>query len=316
MQEVMEAVELALAEKGLNRVQMPPKLYLFFKRYNGDLRTMPSYLEGLEVSAVKVVNVHPDNRKKYNLPTVMATIVLVDPKNGAPIAIMGGKWITDIRTGAVGGIAAKYLARKDSRIVGLIGAGAQARTQLIGLLSLYGHLEEVRVCDRIKEIREDFVAEMKNLYAQRISQIVPVEQAEDAVKGADIIVTVTPSRMPVVMNDWISPGVHINCIGADAPGKQELDAVILKRAKIVVDDWEQASHGSEVNVPISQGIINQKDIWGELGEIVAGLKKGRESADEITVFAATGLAISDAITANIAYRKAMAQRIGQFIEFM
>jgi len=316
MQEVMEAVELALAEKGLNRVQMPPKLYLFFKRYNGDLRTMPAYLEELEVSAVKVVNVHPDNRKKYNLPTVMATIVLVDPKNGAPIAIMGGKWITDIRTGAVGGIAAKYLARKDSRIVGLIGAGAQARTQLIGLLSLYGHLEEVRVCDRVKEIREGFVAEMKNLYAQRISQIVSVEQAEDVVKGADIIVTVTPSRVPVVMNDWISPGVHINCIGADAPGKQELDAVILKRAKIVVDDWEQASHGSEVNVPISQGIINQKDIWGELGEIVAGLKKGRESADEITVFAATGLAISDAITANIAYRKAMAQRIGQFIEFM
>jgi len=315
MQEVMEAVELAFAEKGLKRVVMPPKLYLFFKRYNGDLRTMPSYLEGLEVSAVKVVNVHPDNRTKYDLPTVMAILILIDPKSGAPIAVMDGTWITNIRTGGSGGVAAKYLARKNSKVVGLVGAGAQSRTQLMALSTLYGRLEEVRVWSRTKETREKFIEEMKPFCAN-VDQVAPVEMVENAVRGADIVVTTTPSRVPIISNDWISQGMHINCIGADAPGKQELDPAILKRAKIIVDDWEQAFHSGEINVPLTEGIIKQEGVWGEMGEIVAGLKKGRESADEVTVFTATGLAIEDAVTANIAFRKALAQRVGQFIEFI
>lgn len=314
MEEVREAVELAFAEKELRRAQMPPKLYISYKKYNGDLRTMPSYLEGLDISAVKIVNVHPDNRVKFNLPTVMATITLIDPRNGAPIAIMGGTWITNMRTGAAGSVAAKYLARKDSKIVGLIGAGAQAKTQLMGLLSLYERFEEVRVWSRTRETREEFVTEMKRLHAQNINRIVHFERVEEAVQGADIIVTTTPARIPVVMNDWISEGTHINCIGADAPGKQELDPTILKRAKIVVDDWEQASHSGEINVPLSRGLLRPGDIWGEMGEIVTGLKQGRTSSDEITVFVSTGLAIQDAVTANIVYKKAMENHIGQTLE--
>lgn len=316
MDEVIEAVELAFAEKGLNRTQMPPKLYIFYQKYNGDLRAMPSYLEDLDISAVKVVNVHPNNRTKFNLPTVMAMVIVIDPKNGAPIAIMGGTCVTNMRTGAAGGIAAKHLARKDSSVVGLVGAGAQAKTQLAAMLSIYGRLEEVRVWSRTEETRQGFVAEMKQLYAENVSRIIPVERAEVAVRGADIIVTTTPSRAPVVMNDWISPGSHINCIGADAPGKQELDPAILKRAKIVVDDWEQASHSGEINVPLSDGKLKPKDIWGELGEIVAGQKQGRTGDDEITVFVSTGLAIQDAVTANIAYKKAMAYQIGKVMEIL
>lgn len=315
MQEVMKAVELAFAEKGLKHVDMPPKLYLFFKRYDGDLRTMPSYIEGLDISAVKVVNVHPDNRTKYGLPTVMATIIVVDPKNGAPIAVMAGTWITDIRTGAAGGIAAKYLARKDSKVVGLVGSGAQSKTQLMALSTLYEGLEEVRVWSRTKETREKFIQEMKPV-CTNVDRMVPVEDIENTVRGADIVVTTTPSRMPIISNDWVSPGMHINCIGADAPGKQELDSAILKRARMIVDDWEQASHSGEINVPLTQGIIKQEDVYGEIGEIAAGLKKGRVSVDEITVFIATGLAIEDAVTAKIAFEKALSQRIGQFIEFI
>jgi len=315
MGEVMQAVELAFAEKGLNRVQMPAKIYLFFKKYNGDLRAMPSYLEGLDISAVKVVSVHTDNRTQFNLPTVMATLIVVDPRNGATIAIMGGTWITHMRTGASGGVAAKYLARKDSKIIGFVGAGAQSRTQLMALCALYERLEEIRVWSRTKETRKEFIDEMKPL-CPNVNQMVPVDEAENAVRGADIVVTTTPSTVPIVFNDWISPGMHITCIGADAPGKQELDPAILKRAKIVVDDWEQASHSGEINLPLKQGIIKRKNVYGEIGEIIAGLKKGRTSSDEITVFASTGLAIHDAITANIAYKKALAQRMGQFIEIM
>jgi len=315
MTEVMQAAELAFAEKGFNRVQMPAKLYVFFKKYNGDLRAMPSYLEGLDICAVKVVNVHPDNRTKYNLPTVMATLIVIDPRNGAPIAIMGGTWLTHMRTGASGGVAAKYLARKDSKVAGLVGAGAQSRTQLMALCALYERLEEVRIWSRTEETRKAFIDEMKPI-CNNVNQMVPVDEAENAVRGADIVVTTTPSTIPIVFNDWISPGMHITCIGADAPGKQELDPAILKRAKIVVDDWEQASHSSEINVALKMGIIKRKDVWGEIGEIVAGLKKGRTSSEEITVFASTGLAIHDAITANIVYKKALTQRIGQVIEIM
>ena len=310
--EVMAAVESAFREKGLGHVQMPAKLYLFYNKYNGDLRAMPSYLEELDISAVKVVNVHPDNRAKYNLPTVMATIVLIDPKNGAPLAIMGGTAITDMRTGAAGGVAAKYLARKDSKTVGLVGAGAQARTQLMALLSLYGDIEEVRVWSRTESTRDAYVAEMKP--TSNVAKMVAMEKVQDAVKGADIVVTTTPSRRPIVLSEWVDDGTHFSCIGADAPGKEELDPEILKRAKIVVDDWEQASHSGEINVPLSKEMITRQHIWGEIGDVVAGLKPGRTSQDEITIFTSTGLAVQDAVAAEIAYKKAAAKGIGKFVE--
>lgn len=313
--EVIKAVESAFKEKGLKRVQMPAKLYLFYKKYNGDLRSMPSYLEELNISAVKIVNVHPDNRAKYDLPTVMATIILVDPKNGAPIAIMGGTTITRMRTGAAGAVAAKYLAKKDSKIVGLVGAGAQARTQLMGLLEVYGKLEEVRVCDISEKARNAFMNEMQPKYGH-LCKIIPVSNVKEAVQGSDIVVTTTPSRKPIVMNEWVEPGMHLNCIGADAPGKEEVDPAILKRAKIVVDDWEQASHSGEINVPFSEGTITKEDIWAEIGEVVAGLKTGRVSQDEITLFTSTGLAIQDAVTAHLAYEKALKEEIGRSIEMV
>jgi len=314
MRDIISVVEEAFREKGFGRVQMPPKIYLFFKKYNGDLRAMPSYLEGMNISAVKVVNVHPENRAKYGLPTVMATIVLVDPRNGFPIAVMSGKTITDMRTGAAGGIAAKYLARRNSKIVGFIGAGAQARTQLAALLEVFGSFDEVRVWSNDRTKRE-FKEEMDAKYGH-LCRIIAVESAEKAVRGADIVVTVTPSRKPLVMKDWISPGTHFNCIGADAPGKEELDPAILKGAKIVVDDWEQAAHSGEINVPLSRGLISKNDVWAEIGEVVAGKKAGRTSDEEITIFVSTGLAIQDAVTANLAYERALEKGVGRKVKII
>ncbi len=313
MSEAMEAVEKAFKEKGLGYTQMPSKSYLHFEKYNGDLRSMPSYLERLDISAVKVVNSHPDNPTGFGLPTVMATIVLVDPTNGAPLAVMSGTWITAMRTGAAGGIAAKYLARKDSRLVSLVGAGAQARTQLAALLALYKELEEVRVWSPTQTTREKYVSEMEALYAEQ-AHIFPVNNARDAVEGADIVVTSTPSRKPIVSDEWISAGTHITCIGADAAGKQELDAAILRHAKIVIDDWEQGPHSGEINVPFAEGIITKEDIWGDICEIAAGLKPGRTDRNEITVFTSTGLAVQDAVTAKLVYDKAISKGKGQSIE--
>jgi len=313
MSEVVEAVESAFKQKGLGRAQMPAKIYLYYRKYNGDLRAMPAFLEDLDISAVKIVNVHPENPTKNGLPTVMAVITLIDPSNGAPIAIMGGTTITDMRTGAAGGIGAKYLARGDSKVVGLVGAGAQARTQLMALMEVYKNLEEVRVWSRTEKTKKHFVTETQQAYGDLI-QIISAASISKTVEEADIMVTTTPSREPLVTNDMVSAGMHINCIGADAVGKEELDPKILKRAKIVVDDWEQAAHSGEINVPLSRGLITKENIWAEIGEIVAGLKPSRQRQDEITVFTSTGLAVQDAVTAEIAYCKAIANKVGRFIK--
>lgn len=307
MDEAIKAVEDAFREKALGNVQMPPKVYLFYE--HGDLRTMPCYIRTSKTSSVKIVNSHPGNHVK-GLPSVMALIVLIDPETGFPKAAMGGTWITGIRTGAAGAIAVKYLARKTSKTIAFIGAGTQARMQFLGITRVIPRVKEIRAFDIRAEATRSFLNFIEECGIKGLSLNV-AGSAEEAVRDADIIVTTTPSRKPIVMNEWISEGVHFNCIGADAPGKQELDPMILKRAsKIVVDDVEQAIHGGEINVPLSKGIIGRGRIYGELGEIVAGLKEGRENDHEITIFSSTGLAIQDAAVANIAYENAIKEGAG------
>jgi alanine dehydrogenase len=312
IEDVLEVVELAFREYAHGYAQMPPKVYLSFREHNGDLRTMPAFLERLNISTVKVVNVHPDNPKKYGIPTVMATILLVDPKNGQLLSIMGGGTITAFRTGAAGCIAAKYLAVKNPKKIGFVGAGTQARTQLAALLLVFPGLSEIRVWDIRPEAAEAFAAEVKPKDSKL--HVTPVEDAQAAVERMDIVVTTTPSIKPLVLNEWVTGGTHFNCIGADAPGKEEMDPAILKRSKIVVDDWAQASHSGEINVPVSRGVLSRENIWAELGDVVARIKSGRSSANEITVFDSTGLAIQDAITAELVYRKALEKKIGKVIQ--
>ena len=314
IEEVMIAVEEAFRMKGLGLVQMPSKQYLCFNKYNGDLRTMPSYLEQNDVVAVKIVNSHSENPLKHGLPTVMAIIIVINPKTGAPLAIISGTWITALRTGVAGAIAAKYLANENPKTIGFIGAGVQAKTQLMGLLNFYKHFETIKVWSRTKKSRKRFVEEMKNLHP--ISEIMAVNTVAKAVQESDIVVTTTPSTEPIVFRKWVNEGTHFNCIGADAAGKQELEPAILVDSKIVVDDWDQGCHSGEINVPLANCIISEKNIWGDICEIVAGLKPGRSSTDEITVFTSTGLAIQDAATANIVYQKALKEKIGKKIDIL
>jgi alanine dehydrogenase len=317
MPEVINAVESAFKQKANGQVQMPPKVYLTYNRYNGDLRTMPSYLEELNISAVKLVNVHPDNHSKYTLPTVMAIVTLIDPASGFPLAIMGGTTLTHMRTGAAGGVAAKFLAKKNSKTIGLIGAGAQSRTQLMALFEIFKKFEEIRIWSRHTETEQEFLADAQKRYGH-LCKFVLESSVRKTVEGADIIVTATPSRVPLVSDDMILEGTHINTIGADAFGKEELDPLILKRSKFVTDDWDQVSHTGQVNVPLMlrDNIITRDDVWAEIGEIVAGKKEGRTSEEEITVFVSTGLAVQDAVTAKIAYDKALKKGIGSFVNIV
>ncbi|QLC50274.1 alanine dehydrogenase [Methanolobus zinderi] len=305
MSSTLSAVESGFREHGLKKVQMPPKSYLYFTEHNGDLRTMPSFMEEQDISGVKIVNVHPDNREK-GLPTVMAVVVLNSTETGAPLAVMDGSYLTDMRTGAAGGVATKYLARRDSRVVGMVGVGDQARTQLLAISEVMD-IDEVKITSRKPSSCDSFEKEMKQAVNCDFTRKGSIEDVCDC----DVLVTTTPVRSPIVRSEWVRDGTHINAIGADAMGKQELESSLLKRSKVIVDDIVQASHSGEVNVSISSGAFAESEIYAELGEIVAGTKPGRESDEEITIFDSTGLAVQDLVTANMVYEKALEKGIGR-----
>jgi len=316
MKDVLGAVENAFKHKGLGKVQMPPKVYIFYEKFNGDLRTMPSYVEDMDVSAVKVVNVHPDNQKNFGMRTVMAVLELVSPHTGAPLAFMDATHITDMRTGGASAIASKYLAKKEPKIVGIIGAGNQARTQMLALITQYGRFDEVRVYDMYPEKTKQLVREFRRKYKEVVGKFRAAREAKDCVVDSDIVVTCTSARSPIVMREWVKPGTHFNCIGADAPGKQEMDPKILKDAYLVIDDWEQASHSGEINVPLAKNELTKDDVNAEIGQVVAGLKPGRQNDQDITVFCSTGLAIQDCLTAKIVYDAAVQQKVGRSIQIV
>jgi len=303
IEKVVEVVERAFADYVKGFVQMPAKLYLDFKKFNGDLRIMPSYSEVLEMAGTKLVNVHPENPKR-GLKTVMAVIILNDPKTGLPLALMDGTWITALRTGAGGAVATKYLAKKEAKTLGVVGAGVQALTQIMAI-SKVKRLKEIVVYD----IREEAIENLTKILTKEKIKIKKGNLKEVCQK--EIVSTTTPVRQPVVRTEWILPGTHINAVGADAAEKEELEPEILKKAKIVVDCWEQASHSGEINVPLAKGVIFQKDIYGQLGEIVAGKKHGRKNEKEITIFDSTGLAIQDLYTANLVYKLAKRKKVGR-----
>ena len=290
MAEVIEAVEQAFRYWQQGQAVMPPKAYLTLE--HGDIRAMPSAIPGS--AAVKWANVHPQNRSR-GLPTVMAVLIYSDPETGYPLAVMDATEITAYRTAATAAIASRYLARRDSRTLGIIGAGQQAHTQIAAHAALF-ELELVKVYD----CSADASARLIDSLPDRPLRSCPLEEAAEA----DIVCTLTPAKEPFLKREWVRPGTHINAVGADANGKEELEPSILKDAIVVVDDMRQSTAGGEINVPLRKGLISVEDVYGTLGEIIAGNKLGRTDERSITVFDSTGLAIEDVAVASIVYRKA------------
>lgn len=297
MAAVISAVEQAFRDWALGKAVMPAKSYLVLEK--GDFRAMPAALPG--AVGIKWVNVHPDN-PPLGLPTVMATLIYSDPATGYPLAVMAATDITAYRTGATAALAARYLARRDAWSLGLIGAGRQAHTQLLAHAELF-RLKEVRVYDPA----EGAVAKFIESFPGFPIRACPLAEA----LAADIVCTLTPSRLPFVRREWIRPGTHINAVGADAKGKEELEPSILKECMLVVDDLRQASRAGEINVPWDKGLIGPGDVYATLGEIISGAKPGRNDARMITVFDSTGLAIEDIAVARLVYEQA--KRKGSYL---
>jgi alanine dehydrogenase len=310
LSEVVPAVEAAFAAFARGDAQMPAKSYIDLPAYNGDFRSMPAYLSTPEWDAagIKWINVHPDNPEKFDLPTVLGTMIYSDPETAFPLAILDGKELTQLRTGAAAAVATDYLAVADADSLGIVGAGVQSYTQLRAIAQVRD-IERVVIADRDEDKIARFIAAFEDEF-----EVVGGSIAEAA--ACDVLSTVTPVESPIVPREAVGPHTHINAIGADAAGKHELDDGILLDSKLAIDDYEQTTHSGEINVPWSQGVLDDDDIHGSVGEIVIGEKPGRVAADGITVFDSTGLAIQDVAAARIAYEHAAAADAGYAFDFL
>jgi alanine dehydrogenase len=281
MEDVIPAMEGALADFSSGKVVQPVRMVVPVAEHQGFFGLMPAYAGG--ALGAKLVTFYPQNR---GIPTHHATILLFRPETGEPLVSMDGRLITEVRTAAVSAVATKYLAQPDASVLAIIGSGVQARS----------HLEALRLVRRFEDVRvwspryaEDFARQF-NVRA--------TSSPEEAVRGADVVVTATTSRTPVLSGQWLSAGVHINAVGACRPDWRELDDETLRRSRVYVDSREAA-------LKESGDVIAAGRMFAELGEVATGFKPGRESAEEITLFKSLGLAVEDVATAGLVYRRAL-----------
>jgi ornithine cyclodeaminase/alanine dehydrogenase-like protein (mu-crystallin family) len=280
LEEVIPAMERALAAFSAGQVVQPTRVMVPVAEHAGFLGLMPAYAG---VLGVKLVTFYPQNR---DVPTHHATILLFKPETGEPLVSMDGRLITEVRTAAVSAVATQILARPDASVLAIIGAGVQARS----------HLEALRLVRSFREVR--VWSPHRAAAFAREHGIRAASSAEEAVRGADVVVTATTSRTPVLLGEWLAPGTHVNAVGAPRPDWRELDDALLRRARLYVDSRAAA-------LKESGDVIAAGAIVAELGEVAAGTAPGRQSPEEITLFKSLGLAVEDVVTAELVYRHAL-----------
>jgi ornithine cyclodeaminase/alanine dehydrogenase len=298
-------VESAFSEAAAGRAPALPRAVLPMAK-GGVFIGMISALPRRQALGAKLVTVVEANRKR-GLPTLHASYLLSDPETGAPLAFMDAGFLTAIRTGAASAVAAKYLARQNSRRVACFGAGVQAEFQLRCLKAVLP-IGSVAVVGRDPSRAQAFAARM------RAALGVPVEVTRDrstAVRGADVVTCATTSSRPVFAGRDLGPGAHVDAVGAFRPTTREVDTETVKRARVVVDTYHGAwVEAGDLLIPIKAGAITRRHVRAELAEVVARKKPGRTRPDEITLFKSVGWAPEDAAAARLAYDRAMAQGIG------
>ena len=270
VEDMIPAMERALADFSNGKVVQPLRQIVPVAEHGGFLGLMPAYTG--EALGVKLVTFYPQNPQNRGLPTHHATIQLFKSESGEPLVTMDGRLITEVRTAAVSAVATKYLARTDASVLTIIGSGVQARS----------HLEALRLVRRFEDVRV-WSLRHAEAFARQFDGVRATASAEEAVQGADVVVTVTTSKTPVLSGEWLSSGAHINAVGAAGrPEWREIDDETLRRcARVYVDSRELALE--EYGDAIAAG-----QIYAELGEVVSGAKSGRESAEETTLFKSGG----------------------------
>lgn len=310
LDELIAALAQAHIQYSTGKAVMPVRLVVPLPQIQGRITSMPGYLNEDKALGMKVVTYFQDNPKQ-NLPAILATIMLFSSETGKMIAAMDGGYITAIRTACASALATQALANADTPVLGILGAGVQARAHIQALT-------RVRQLKRIKLYSpsgKSALAIKTELEPQCGVTIDIVSSTENAVRDSDLLVTVTTAKDPIVKAEWLKPGVHINAVGSHRPDLREIDGATLKRAKVVVDSREAImAECGDILLALKEGSIVESDMHGEIGEVLAGTKVGRSSPNEITLYKSVGIAIQDVATAQLVYRKALERNVGTNVE--
>jgi thiomorpholine-carboxylate dehydrogenase len=279
MVDLIPAMARALADLSAGKVVQPVRVVLPIAEHQGFFGIMPAYAGAL---GAKLVSFYPGNQ---GIPTHHAVIVLLRPETGEHLVTMDGRLITEMRTGAASAVATQFLARPNASVLAIIGSGVQARS----------HLEALRLVRSFREVRVWSPRNAK-AFAEQFG-VQAMASVEQAVRGADVVTVATTATTPVLLGEWLSPGTHVNAVGATRPEWRELDDETLRRARIFVDSREAATRESG-------DVIAAGQVFAEIGEVIAGTRPGRTTADDITLFKSVGIAVEDVVSADLVYREA------------
>jgi len=293
---VMEKMFHSLANK---ECIQPLRSMMWLPNKTGLLGMMPGYAESLGVMGIKVISVFHGNRNE-GYPSHQGVVILFDAKHGQPLMIFDAAEITAIRTAAVSAIATRLLSRENSELLAIIGSGEQAERH-IEAISLVRKIKHINLWSRNEKNATKLVKKISGVYSIPISI---KKNAQEAIENAGIICTVTSSAQPVVMGDWISNGAHINAVGSSTAAARELDTTAIVRSKLFTDCYESLfNEAGDFLIPKKEGVVSDGDVKAELGEVIEGIKKGRESKEDITVFKSLGIAAEDIFSAWHIYQK-------------
>jgi len=315
MDQAIDAMKRAYAALSDNRAQVPLRLSMQVPWHEATGLFMPAYIhdETGGAMAVKAVALFPHNLER-GLPLIQAAVLVMEADSGRPIALVEGSTLTAIRTGAASGAATDLLARPDSQVVAVFGAGVQGRTQLEAVCTVRV-VQRAWIYDPDRLRLEKFIAEMAGVASLPVDLRAAVDPLQ-AVKDADVICTATTSLAPVFSDADLKPGVHINAVGAYTPEMQEIPADTVARALVIVDSRAASlAEAGDLIQPIQQGRITPEHIHAELGEILLGRKQGRSSPAQVTFFKSVGIAVQDAMAARLAVENAQKMGIAQMVEW-
>jgi ornithine cyclodeaminase len=307
--EALDAARLAFSKLAKGEVEQPNVLTLVFPKVHGELHGKGGYVHGAKYFSIKTAGGFYDNPKK-NLPSLVGSVSVFDAETGIMSGLfLDNGYLTELRTAAAGALASDVLARKEIKTLAVLGSSGQARFQLEAHLEVRKP-QRVVTYSRTRPNSEKYAREMRDKYNLLVDV---VDSAREAVEQAELVVTATSAKSPLVMAAWVNPGTHITAIGSDMPDKIELEPVLLAKAKVFCDRRSQVATQGEVHHALDAGLIKLEDVT-ELGDVVNGTKSGRTSNDDITIADLTGVGVLDAAVANLVMTKIVDQNSGKILE--
>ncbi len=312
MEDAIAALAAAHAALARGEVVMPVRLTLRYDDRPSELEAMPAYIGSMPALGIKLIDYVGTNTTR-GIPAIHALIVVLDPDDGKPLAILDGTYATAVRTAAASAVATQYLARDDARALAIVGTGVQANSHMEAMLAIHP-FEQVRVAGRTPAKAEAFARQWR---AKRPDlRIDACRGVEEAVREADVVVTTTTSPEPILEWRWLAPGSHINAIGSHSPDTRELATEVMQRARIFVDSREaMLKECGDVLIPMAQGELTADVVNDEIGEVVAGLKRGRTNAEEVTLYKSGGIALQDVAIGKLILDRARERGIGVSFAF-